>query len=94
MRELLITRMNYFLTHGDEWDPESDSGRWRPIKRWILIEIMKTQHVNNMKEKCLRKALDQINLNNLALILFTASATDKQVVELYELICHRATAQR
>lgn len=89
MRELLIARMKELLTR--DGNPDANRQRWMPVKDWILKTIMQVEPAGRGKTHT--KQLEQVNLSNLALILFTANVTNEQVIELYELIYRRRFAQ-
>ena len=92
MREATIKRIIEIMHRNG--DPDRDPGRWDSVKKWILDEIMQKKDLDNMKTRNLRKELEKFSLNNIQLILFTANATDEQILDLFEIVYRRYSVQR
>ncbi len=90
MRATLIARMSQILQQYG--DPNRYTSRWQPVQERILVEILGVDFTG-MKIKTIRQKVEAVDLNNLEMILFTANATDEQVIELFEYIVRRASVQ-
>jgi hypothetical protein len=87
MREIVISKIVGLIKKVEPYEHEEHRRqRMNPIKDWLIEEIM---HLEYKRSKVQTARRNNINLDNIELILFTANLSDEKVFELYEVVNRR-----